>query len=149
VPDSEWRPVQFAADAITRQRFRRESAEVEVVVATYERLAQGKELGGFANRPGGDAEVLATARRAAGNRVLSEQRIATAGGESLLWIEYRVDSRSFAAAAPAQLWYGWRTLSTLRSVPSSVRLWRSPCAPDCNAARAGLQLFLDAMGESA
>ena len=147
--ESGWRPVQREADVIARQRFRRESADVEMVVAWYAALAQGKELGGFGNRPAGDAVVVASTRRERGDQVITEQRMVTADGESLLWVEFRVGSRSFANASVAQLWYGWQTLRHLRSMPSSVRLFHTACAPDCDAARAALNSFLDATGDSA
>jgi exosortase len=146
---SSWMPEQLDSDSLSRQRFRRGDAEVEVVVASYIGLAQGKELGGFANRPAGDAEILGTSRRSTGKRVINEQHIATPDGESLVWVEYRVDSRSFASAVAAQLWYSWQTVRHLRSPPSSVRLWRAACAPDCSTARTVLSGFLDESGDSA
>jgi exosortase len=147
--ESGWQPVQREADAIERQRFRHDSTDVEMVVASYARLAQGKELGGFGNRPAGDAEIIASERHEHGGQVVSEQRVATATGESLVWIEYRVGSRSFANAALAQLWYSWQTLRHLRPMPASVRLWHTDCRPDCGAARAVLNRFLDASRDSA
>lgn len=139
---SDWRPVQVGADRLERRRYRRRDTEIEQMVAWYRELAQGRELGGFENQPGGDAEVLDATRRVVGDRVISEQRLAMRHGESLVWIEYRVAGRRFAGATEAQLWYGWTTLRNLRSPPSRVQLMFAPCVPDCDTARAGLGEFL-------
>jgi hypothetical protein len=142
-------PVQVGADEVKRERFQRGDYEVELMVAWYVRLAQGRELGGFDNRPGGSAEVVDDMRREVAARSISEQHLAAPDGESLVWIEYSVDGRRFTSATEAQLWYGWLTLRGLRSPASEVRLVRAPCKPNCDAARAGLENFLSSLGDSA
>ena len=57
-------------------------------------------------------------------------------------------NRAFASPTWAQLWYSWRTLATLRSLPSSVHVLRSPCRPDCAAASSALSRFLSQSGGS-
>jgi exosortase len=143
-----WQPVQVAADLEQRWRFARDAQEVEFYVAWYREQKSRKKLGGYSNRPYGDAELLEERQvRESGHKYLA-QRVTADGGEAMLWIEYRVGDRAFDSATRAQLWYSWRTLATLRSLPSSVHVLRSPCQPDCAAASSTLSHFLSQSGGS-
>jgi len=143
-----WQPVQVGADLEQRWRFASNTQDVELYVAWYRDQKARKKLGGYANRPQGEAEVLEARPVSEGGHAYSAQRVAAEAGEALLWVEYRVGDRTFASPTQAQLWYSWLTLVTLRSEPSSVHVLRSPCRPDCAAATAALNRFLSQSGGS-
>jgi EpsI family protein len=143
-----WRPSQVGADLEQRWRFASESKEVELYVAWYRDQKARKKLGGYSNRPRGEAELLEEQQVRESGHEYSAQRVTADGGEALLWIEYRVGDRAFASPTRAQLWYSWRTLATLSSLSSSVRALRSPCRPDCEAASSALSHFVSQGGGS-
>jgi len=143
-----WRPVQVGADLEQRWRFASDAQEVELYVAWYRDQKSRKKLGGYANRPRGEAELLEEQQVREGGHEFSAQRVTADGGEALLWIEYRVGDRVFASPTRAQLWYSWRALTTLSSLSSSVRALRSPCQPDCEAASSALSDFVSQGGGS-
>ena len=143
-----WRPVQVGADLEQRWRFVSDTREVELYVAWYRDQKLRKKLGGYSNRPRGEAALLEEQQVRESGHEFSAQRVMADGGEALLWIEYRVGDRAFASPTRAQLWYSWRTLATLSSLPSSVHVLRSPCQPDCEAASSALSLFVSQGGGS-
>jgi len=148
VGEHAWQPVQVGADFEQRWRFASDTQEVELYVAWYRDQKARKKLGGYANRPRGEAELLEEQPVRESGYEYSAQRVTADGDEALLWIEYRVGDRAFASPTWAQLWYSWRTLATLRSLPSSVHVLRSPCRPDCAAASSALSRFLSQSGGS-
>lgn len=136
--ESGWRPIQLNADRESRERIVRDGMEIESYEAQYREQRLGKKLGGAANSPYGDAQVLD------GGTVSGDSRFAwrvldLPAGESLLVYTYQVDGRQFASATRAQLWYAWRTFATLRSPDSRLRAWRVSCLADCDRARALLE----------
>jgi exosortase len=146
IRSAEWQPRQLNADREGRMAFARGTQHIERFVAEYFDQQPGKKLGGYANRPQGDASLIDSGRDAAGDRVVKTMRLEQNHRQSLLWVTYRVDGRSFADPIRAQLWYAWRALRTLSTPPSIVVAWWAPCEPDCAAARVALQDFTAADG---
>ena len=146
--EHSWQPVQVGVDLEQRWRFASDGQEVDLYVAWYREQKARKKLGGYSNRPRGEAELLDERPMHVNGHEYSAHRVTAGGREALLWIEYRVGDRAFASPTLAQLWYSWRTLATLRSPLSSVHVLRSPCRPDCAAARSALTRFLSQSGSS-
>jgi exosortase len=144
---SSWSPVQRGADRIERRRLRCGGVEIESFTAFYHRIEQGSELGGFANRPGGDGEIRAEHRIALDGHEIRELQVELVDGESLIWVEYHVANRRFARATPAQLWHAWLSLRSLRAPAADVRMLRAACVPDCDAARRNLRRYLTESGD--
>jgi exosortase len=144
---SDWRPIQNNADSEWRQRYQRDGIAVEGYVAQYSEQRLGKKLGGFANRPQGDAEVLeagALVSNPETGYLVTEQN----GRRSMLLLTYRVADRAFASATRAQLWYSWVTLRTLHSPLSKVVAWRAACDQDCDRTRELLRQVFAESGNS-
>jgi len=137
---SDWQPIQNNADQEWRRRFVRDDFAIESYVAEYREQRLGKKLGGFANRPQGDADVIETGTLA--DPRLAYMIIEQRGQRSLLVFTYRVANRGFANAMHAQLWYSWLTLRSMFSPRSEVMTWYAPCKPDCDRARSLLVQFL-------
>lgn len=58
------------------------------------------------------------------------------GARSLIWTRYRIGSRLFVEPRLSQLWYGFAAI--VKPPVSSLTALRTPCLPDCNAARSRL-----------
>jgi exosortase len=142
-PRSDWAPVQVGADLERRWRFAGADGDVEVYGAWYRRQAQRKKLGGFVNRPAGDATLLEQYAVSVDGRPFAAQRVEAGGKQALLWLQYRIADKAFASATRAQLWYSAYALGTFRSPPSSVRVLRTACDPDCAAATEVLTRFVE------
>jgi hypothetical protein len=143
-PRSTWSPVQLGADLEQRWSFGSDAGEVEIYGAWYRRQAQRKKLGGFANRPAGTARLLEEYPVSVQGRAFAARRVAEADGQqALLWLQYRIGDRRFVSATRAQLWYSAYALGTFRSPPSSVRVLRTACRPDCAAATTVLTQFVE------
>jgi hypothetical protein len=145
--DASWQPVQQNADAESRQRFTRGGQVVEMYEATYLDQRIGKKLGGFANRPAGDSQILESDIGGHFRHPFTMRRIQSDGRQSLLWVSYRAGDRDFADATLAQLWYGWQAIS-LDAPVSRVRALHAPCEPDCAQARATLEQFVMDFGDA-
>jgi hypothetical protein len=135
VADSDWQPALVNADRERRMRLTRNGQAVEAYIADYHEQRLGKKLGGVANRPEADARVI-DAGTLAGDPRFGWRQLEQEGRRSLLVFTYRVGARPFASASRAQLWYAWRTLTTLRSPGSQFIGWRVACAADCAGALA-------------
>ncbi|MES1263877.1 MAG: exosortase, partial [Peristeroidobacter soli] len=136
----EWQPVQNNADAESRRRFELDSFAIESYVAEYREQRLGKKLGGYANRPQGEAEILDSGTL--GNPHLAWMLLQWDGRRSMLVFTYRVGDREFSNATRAQLWYAWQSLRSLSSPRSEMRSWYARCNPDCDHARSRLVQFL-------
>jgi len=138
----DWKPVQTAADYEQRWNFVRDQQAVSLYFAWYREQLNRKKLGGFSNRPAGEARILAQSSAEIGGERFALLRVEQGGSQSLLLLQYRVGERSFSSATRAQFWYSWQALRTLSSPLSSVRVLRAACQPDCDAARQSLNEFV-------
>jgi exosortase len=143
---SSWSPVQHGADSLVRHRYRCGDAEIESLVATYRNIEQGRELGGFDNRPGGGALVVATRRVERGAQAFEELEVTGAQGRALVWVHYQVAGRQFASATRAQLWHAAASLCRLRAPGARVHLLHSACTPGCDTARDRMRQYLTDTG---
>jgi len=142
VMNSNWQPIQTNADAQQRRRFVRDGFAIESFVAEYREQRVGKKLGGYDNRPQGDADVIESGTLP--DPRLAYRIIEQNGQQSVLVLTYRVADRGFANATHAQLWYSWLTLRSFLSPRSEVETWYAPCKPDCDSARSMLvQIFAE------
>jgi exosortase A len=138
-----WRPVQPGADLEQRAAYGRANGRVSNYVAWYRDQGGRKKLGAYGAQPAGESRVLDSAIVRVGDQDFVQQHVARDGDEALLFVQYRVGGRGFTSAVRAQLWYSLRALVTLRSASSEVRIARSECVPDCAAARATLESFVN------
>jgi exosortase len=138
-----WNPRQLRADQEHRAAFVLGAAHVERYVALYHDQQPGKKVGGYANRPQGDGEVLERASIELDGRQFAEQLLETAGQRSVLLVTYEIADRAFDNPMRAQIWYSLTTLRSLRSPASRVIALWSPCEPDCDAARTAIHQFVD------
>jgi exosortase len=146
-PDLErWAPRQVNADREGRVAFTRDGARVETYVADYREQRAGKELGGYAGRPQGDAQVLGRTAVSAGGRHFVELALESGERRALLWVRYEVGERGFSDPDRAQIWYSLSTLMSLHSPLSRVIAFWSPCDPDCGTAREAIREFVDEGG---
>jgi exosortase len=111
---------------------------------------QGKELGGYGDDLTGTG--IDTGTREDGERATLGSRPATLyrvrgpdGVTSLVAASYSTAGRTYAGPVAAQLRYAVGSLARLRSQPASLTLWRTPCVPDCAAARQQLERFVTVM----
>ncbi len=107
----------------------------------YLEQAQGRELAGYANKPEGlDLQRLSRVIAPDSQHVEIKARDA-AGQDWLIWMRYEIDGRSFVDTLSASVYYG--ALSLWRDPWSVALLARSPCLPDCPAARSRLERVLE------
>jgi exosortase A len=130
-----WRPVFQGADA---ERFGR-SDGVEIYVAQYATVAQGREPAARGNSVTGDGW-----RRLDAGDVPApwrETRARNAGGETWVFREaYRLGTDWYRGSLRLQLAYGMRSLVAAPAV--SVIALRARCGADCEAAAASLDDFI-------
>lgn len=138
-----WTPRQLHADREDRAAFVLGTAHVERYVGLYRDQQPGKKIGGYANRPQGDAEVLERAGTEIAGWQFAELTLESAGRRSVLLVTYEVADRAFDGPMRAQLWYSLTTLRSLQSPASRVIALWSPCEPDCDAARQAIHRFVD------
>jgi exosortase A len=106
---------------------------VDSLVIGYREQAQGRELAGYANRPEGpDLERLSQTVGADPDHLEIKARDA-AGADWLVWVEYAIDGRPFINTLSASVYYG--ALSLWSDPYSAAWVRRTPCVPDCPAAR--------------
>jgi exosortase len=139
-----WQPVIVGADMRQNHRFILPNGDlVEQHQFFFLNQRQGKELGGYHNDPtAGDVAYSAGTTSLAGHpTTLFETR--EAGGESwLVAVSYGSGGGRYATALPAQLSYALQSMARLRSVPSTVTVWRAQCRPDCQTAEQLLSQFV-------
>jgi exosortase A len=142
-----WHPRFIGADRETVSRFENADHEdVQMYVATYAFQKQGKELVGYDNSLLDESieTVISEAEIASPpsiERVLQSHR-----GESVIRYSYRIGSMRTVNDRKAQLWYA--VASLMRPVTSQVIALRSPCLPDCDAARNRIQNFDTALSNA-
>jgi hypothetical protein len=131
-------PVFVEADASEVHDYSNDHATVQAFSAVYLEQRQGKELANFDNRPFGDNFApIANGISGEWREVRARDR---AGRSWLARIRYRVDDSTFVNPRRAQIAYA---LSSLTGDPvSSVIVLRTPCATDCDEARATLDRFV-------
>jgi exosortase len=138
---AEWKPyfVHPSGESLTRYTDPA-GAPVEAFSVAYRVQTQRAKLLGYWNHLLGRAKGL----RQQPVRVLDSPGgpwremlvIDSAGSRSLLWIRYRVGERLFVKPRASQLWYGLEAI--VKPPVSSLTALRTPCLPDCKAARARL-----------
>jgi len=128
---------QVAADFVRAGKH--EDPAVEVFVATYLEQKQGRELAGFGNRPEGQDLERQSRVVSPGGRFFEIKARDGADVDWLIWTQYRIDDRTFVDALPASVYYG--ALSLWRDPLSLAVVARTPCSPDCPAARARLEAW--------
>jgi len=139
---STWKPQQIGSDAHIHVAYQQPGADLELFSALYADQRVGKKLGGQANRPQGDAEVIERTQASVAGIPFTSLLVHQGDRRAIVWITYRVGGESFPDATAAQLWYSWRTLFGLHSSLSSVLMLRASCGPDCVAARTTLEKFI-------
>lgn len=110
--------------------------QVDDFVIVYYEQSQGRELAGFDNLPEGP-ELQRLSRVNAPNGKFIEIKARDASGRDwLVWLKYRTGGLDFTNALLASVYYG--ALSLWSDPVSSAWIYRSPCVPDCPAARVRL-----------
>jgi exosortase A len=130
-------PVFLNADSSELHDYSTDEASVQAFGAVYLEQRQAKELANFDNRPFGDN--FAPVAYAVAGEWLEVRARDRAGRFWLAHIRYRIDDSTFVNLRRAQIAYA---LASLAGDPlSSVIVLRTPCATDCDAARATLDRF--------
>jgi len=140
-PD-QWSPQQNLADSEDRSAFVRGQFRVERLVAVYDEQHPGKKLGGYANRPQGEAQVIAEYDYSLAGRPFKVMRLEEHGASSMLWLNFQSGEREFSDSLRAQIWYSFLTLRSLASPASRVVALWAPCGSDCESADMALRSFL-------
>jgi exosortase A len=139
-------PLFFNADDIQARAFKLDGAHVETFVAAYREQAQGRELGGFTNKPAGGIDVRSRTRVAGApfQELKGRNTTDSLDVDWLAWVTYRIDDHWFADELRSGVYYG---VASLWSDPvSSALVLRTPCLPDCPAARERLARVAKAVG---
>jgi EpsI family protein len=142
--NTHWTPIFAGADIEQRGQYVQGDKRVDAYMAVYASQAQDKELVRYDNSLIGSerASIIASSRiepkGPATELVVETQQ----GEQSVLWYFYQIDSLQTARGIVAQLWYGWS--SVFGSPVSRVVALRSPCLPDCDAARGELGAMMNA-----
>lgn len=139
-----WQPVIAGADAHQGQRFVSTDGEaVERHEYSFLNQKQGKELGGYDNDPAAGAQVLSARGTVLAGLPATLYETRDARGEGwLVAVSYGAGAGRYPTPLPAQLTYALKSLVRLRSLPSTVTVWRAPCRPDCAAAEQLLHQFV-------
>jgi hypothetical protein len=137
----------LAPDAERAWHYRSGDRQIALYVALYRGQEPGKEFAGFGSRLSGAAAVLDERVEHIGGAAVLASELEHVARRSLLWSYYVVDGKRFVRAVPAQLWYGWRTLVTLRSVDTVVWAANASCRPDCARAREDFILLVRDMDD--
>ncbi len=140
---SEWRPrfLNSSGESLTRY-VEPDGNPVEAFAVAYRVQTQRAKLLGYWNRLLGqrsDGLRRQSLRLVSAPNGRWQEIVAldSGGSRSLLWIRYRIGNRLFVEPRLSQLWYGF-TAIVLPPPMSSLTALRTPCLPDCNAARARL-----------
>jgi hypothetical protein len=138
---SEWKPyfVNPSGESLTRYTDP-SSQPVEAFAVAYRVQTQRAKLLSYWNKPLGRAKGLRSQSARVVNSPSGRWREVLAadsdGSRSLIWTRYRVGNRLFVEPRASQLWYGLNAI--VKPPMSSWMALRTPCLPDCKAARARL-----------
>ncbi len=138
---SEWQPYFLDSSGESLTRYADPKGEpVEAFAVAYHVQTQRAKLLGYWNDLLGHPErmrqqSLRMTDSAAG-RWQEIVAVDSDGSRSLIWTRYRIGSRVFVQARMSQLWYGLAAI--VKPPVSSLTALRTPCMPDCNAARTRL-----------
>jgi exosortase A len=143
---SSWTPWFHGASIADRRGYSGPGGyNVEVFTATYRTQRQGVELVAYDNSVLGDPAshqaLEAHDVRVSGRAWRELLTVGEAGEEAVIWSRYHIGERVFRSGFLSQLWYGVASIGA--SPLSSVIALRSACEPDCEAARARLQAFVE------
>lgn len=139
VPSGDWSPRVEGAD-VRRAYVAMDGGGVEVRQFLFLNQEQGKELGGYSNDLAGGDLVVASHRTRIGHVPVTWLETRDSSGERwLVAASYAVGTRTYATPIAAQVCYAAQSLLRLRSVISSLTLWRAACNPDCRAAQRTLE----------
>jgi exosortase len=138
---SEWQPhfVDSSGESLTRYDDPTGESIDAFAVAYRVQTQRAKLLGYWNNLLGQPARMRQQSLRVVDSTVGRWQEIMALdsdGSRSLIWTRYRIGSRVFAQPRMSQLWYGLAAI--VRPPVSSLTALRTPCLPDCNAARTRL-----------
>ena len=135
-----WNPIFAGADRIERAAYvDAQARQVAAYAAIYASQRQNKELVAYGNSLVGEGEGAIVATNVAPNGDARELIVENGDQRELIRYYYQVGQRRTQRNVQAQVWYG---LAALRGgAASSVIALRTPCVPDCDAARALLDQF--------
>lgn len=139
---SNWNPVFRGADQTVRGEFAApDDRRVQAYVASYELQHQDKELVAFGNSLiGPDEGAIVSTASVQGPGAVKELTVAGPRERSMIRYYYLIGALRTDRGITAQLWYGLHAIKG--ATPSSVIALRTPCRPDCDAARALLNEFM-------
>jgi exosortase len=144
----EWRPAYVGQHSEWYFAYEGPSGHnVEMVAIGYPMQAQGRELVNEENSLFGADAPEPTAETPVALGAHSYTEIVSTGPRGHRWIAwsvYDIGGRQFVTPLWSQLWYGLRSLA---GPPYSVQFaFRAECSDSCDAARASLRSFVEAMG---
>lgn len=138
-----WQPVFVGADLTALGEYSLAGQHVSMYTAIYLSQAQGRELKGYANSIAGKSAAVISDERRAGQTPMREMVMESDAGTAVVRYYYRIDTTTLDRDTLAAVSYG---LQSLTHAPlSRVVAARAICAPDCNAARAALDDFTNAL----
>ena len=137
----EWQPHFVDSSGESLARYADPTGEpVEAFAVAYRVQTQSAKLLGYWNDLlGHPARMRQQSLRVVDSTVGRWQEIValdSRGARSLIWTRYRIGSRVFVQPRISQLWYGLAAI--VRRPVSSLTALRTPCLPDCKAARTRL-----------
>ena len=140
---SSWMPEFVAPDLEQRLMFSDGTGNlVEAYAVGYRRQSQTAKLYGTrASLFGRELHLRAQDTVETAKGTFRESAVADrAGAWFLIWSRYEVGGRTFLSALASQLWFG--LAATVSNPPARLVAVRAVCAPDCEAARHVLQIFI-------
>ena len=148
--DAGFAPRLAGIDASRVFRYTASAAAVDYYEGLYTSQKQGKEFSAFGSDLSPGQQVAESAQRKVGALPVTMLHMRnSSGADNVMAVSYRVGDRDFGAALPAQLYYGLRSLLSLGSPLSTIRIWRVSCERPCVAAEGALLQFVGATGSQA
>jgi exosortase len=139
--EGEWQPhfVNSSGESLTA--YTGPNGEpVQAFAVAYREQTQRAKLLGYSNhllgRPGKMRQQFTRTLSSMSGRWREIVAVDSEGSRSLVWTRYRIGTRPFVEPRAAQLWYGLAAI--VKPPVSSLTALRTPCLPDCKAARARL-----------
>jgi exosortase A len=135
-----WNPVFTGADRIELYEYAKAGGQrLAAARISYALQKQDKELVSWSNSlVGADEGAVVESHEIGGGRA-RELVVEGARERYLIHYHYDVGGHITGRDLRAQLWYGFESLR--RPTGSSLIAWRTPCVPDCDAARSLLSEY--------
>lgn len=145
----KWAAGHGGADGVSIRGYTSEAGErIDRGAFLYLGQQQGREIGIQWLHESEEERVQEVRQARLGGLPVTLLELRDARGERwLVAASFSSARRDYAAAVPAQLRYALDSLLRLRSVPSGLRLWRTRCIHECEAAERLLDRFV-AMSEA-